>query len=138
MNLAFLIGQYNGDVGCALPDHVGGSSGAGHGTAHGGTFINHDGLDDERIDRQFRIVFSVGHGGLERLIQQIGTPIDIYNEPQNRFVAEFIGESNIIEGNMIKDCLVKFDDVMWECVDKGFKDNEEIEVVLRPEDMDID
>ena len=71
------------------------------------------------------------------VIQQIGTPMDIYNEPQNRFVAEFIGESNIIEGNMIKDCLVNFDGRDWECVDKGFKDNEDIEVVLRPEDMDV-
>ena len=70
-------------------------------------------------------------------IQQIGTATDVYNEPENRFVADFIGESNIIEGTMIKDCLVKFDDFEFECVDKGFKDNEEIEVVLRPEDIDI-
>ncbi len=70
-------------------------------------------------------------------IQQIGTPTDIYNEPENRFVADFIGESNIIEGNMIKDCLVKFDDFEFECVDKGFKPNEPVEVVLRPEDIDI-
>ena len=70
-------------------------------------------------------------------IQQIGTPIDIYNEPENRFVASFIGESNIIEGNMIKDCLVSFDGFEFECVDKGFKPNEEVEVVLRPEDIDI-
>ena len=70
-------------------------------------------------------------------IQQIGTPVDIYNEPENRFVADFIGESNIIEGNMIRDCLVKFDGYEFECVDKGFKENEEIEVVLRPEDIEI-
>jgi len=70
-------------------------------------------------------------------IQQIGTPTDVYNEPENRFVAQFIGESNIIEGTMIRDCLVKFDDYEFECVDKGFKENEEIEVVLRPEDIDI-
>ena len=70
-------------------------------------------------------------------IQQIGTPTDVYNEPENRFVAQFIGESNIIEGTMIRDCLVSFDDFEFECVDKGFKDNEEIEVVLRPEDIDI-
>lgn len=70
-------------------------------------------------------------------IQQIGTPTDIYNEPENRFVASFIGDSNIIEGNMIADCLVRFDDIDFECVDKGFKPNEEIEVVLRPEDIDI-
>ncbi len=73
----------------------------------------------------------------EGIIQQIGTPVDIYNEPENRFVAQFIGESNIIEGIMIRDLLVKFDDFEFECVDKGFKENEEIEVVLRPEDIDI-
>ena len=73
----------------------------------------------------------------EGIIQQIGTPVDIYNEPENRFVANFIGESNIIEGIMIRDLLVKFDDFEFECVDKGFKDNEQIEVVLRPEDIDI-
>lgn len=73
----------------------------------------------------------------EGIIQQIGTPVDIYNEPENRFVAQFIGESNIIEAVMIRDCLVKFDDFEFVCVDKGFKDNEEVEVVLRPEDIDI-
>ncbi len=70
-------------------------------------------------------------------IQQIGAPTDIYNEPENRVVASFIGESNIIEGIMIKDFLVQFDGFEFECVDKGFEDNEEIEVVLRPEDLDI-
>ena len=70
-------------------------------------------------------------------IQQIGTPVDIYNEPENRFVADFIGESNIIEAVMLKDLLVKFDDTEFECVDKGFKKNEEVEVVLRPEDINI-
>ena len=70
-------------------------------------------------------------------IQQIGSPTDIYNEPENRFVAQFIGESNIIEGTMLKDYLVEFDGIQFECVDKGFEDNEPIEVVLRPEDLDI-
>ena len=70
-------------------------------------------------------------------IQQIGSPIDIYNEPENRFVAGFIGESNIIEGVMIKDYLVEFDGVHFECVDRGFEDHEPVEVVLRPEDLDI-
>ena len=70
-------------------------------------------------------------------IQQIGTPTDVYNEPENRFVASFIGEAKIIEGKMLHDCLVAFDDFEFECVDKGFKDNEEVEVVLRPEDIDI-
>ena len=63
-------------------------------------------------------------------IQQIGSPTDIYNEPENRFVAGFIGESNIIEGIMIRDFLVEFDGFRFECVDKGFEDNEAIEVVL--------
>ena len=93
-------------------------------------FVTHD--QEEALSMSDTIV--VMNDGV---IQQIGTPIDIYNEPQNRFVAQFIGESNIIEGNMIKDCLVEFDGTTWECVDKGFKDNEDIEVVLRPEDMDI-
>lgn len=93
-------------------------------------FVTHD--QEEALSMSDTIV--VLHDGV---IQQIGTPMDIYNEPQNRFVAEFIGESNIIEGNMIKDCLVNFDGIDWECVDKGFKDNEDIEVVLRPEDMDV-
>ena len=71
-------------------------------------------------------------------IQQIGSPTDIYNEPENRFVAKFIGESNIIEDAVMKkDLLVSFDGFDFECVDKGFKDNEEVEVVLRPEDIDI-
>ncbi len=73
----------------------------------------------------------------EGIIQQIGSPIDIYNEPENRFVASFIGESNIIDAVMIHDLLVKFDDFEFQCVDKGFKDNEEVEVVIRPEDIDI-
>lgn len=93
-------------------------------------FVTHD--QEEALSMSDTIV--VLNDGV---IQQIGTPMDIYNEPQNRFVAEFIGESNIIEGNMIKDCLVHFDGIDWECVDKGFKDNEDIEVVLRPEDMDV-
>ena len=93
-------------------------------------FVTHD--QEEALSMSDTIV--VLNDGV---IQQIGTPMDIYNEPQNRFVAEFIGESNIIECNMIKDCLVNFDGIDWECVDKGFKDNEDIEVVLRPEDMDV-
>ena len=73
----------------------------------------------------------------EGTIQQIGTPIDIYNEPENRFVAGFIGESNIIGGGMIKDFLVAFDDFEFICVDKGFPENEPVDVVIRPEDIDI-
>ena len=70
-------------------------------------------------------------------IQQVGTPTEVFDMPENLFVAEFIGESNIIEGIMLKDLLVKFDDVEFECVDKGFKKKEEVEVVLRPEDINI-
>lgn len=70
-------------------------------------------------------------------IQQIGTPEDIYNEPINTFVAKFIGESNIIEGIMKDDYLVSWDGKEYECVDYGFKKNELIDIVLRPEDLDI-
>ncbi len=73
----------------------------------------------------------------EGTIQQIGTPIDVYNEPENRFVARFIGESNIIEAVMIRDYLVAFDDFEFICVDKGFPENEPVDVVIRPEDIDI-
>ena len=70
-------------------------------------------------------------------ILQIGTPEDIYNEPKTRFVASFIGESNIIPGIMIKDYYVEFEGIKFECVDKGFELNETIEVVLRPEDIEL-
>lgn len=70
-------------------------------------------------------------------IQQIGSPIDIYNEPQNAFVADFIGESNIISGIMKRDLLVNFLGQDFDCVDKGFLDNEAVDVVIRPEDIKI-
>ena len=70
-------------------------------------------------------------------IQQIGTPQDIYNEPKNAFVADFIGESNILDGVMLDDYLVKFFGRKFECVDKGFEKNEPVDVVIRPEDIDI-
>ncbi len=70
-------------------------------------------------------------------IQQIGTPEDIYNEPKNAFVADFIGESNILDGIMLEDCLVKFFGRQFKCVDKGFEKNEPVDVVIRPEDIDI-
>ncbi|MGL4655988.1 MAG: spermidine/putrescine ABC transporter ATP-binding protein [Sarcina sp.] len=70
-------------------------------------------------------------------IQQMGTPEDIYNEPSNRFVAEFIGDSNIISGIMLEDYKVKFHDVIFDCVDAGFEKNENIEVVIRPEDIEM-
>ncbi|MDU9053333.1 MAG: ABC transporter ATP-binding protein, partial [Clostridioides difficile] len=68
-------------------------------------------------------------------IQQMGTPQDIYNEPKNSFVAKFIGESNIFDGIMIEDYKVNFCNRDFECVDKGFEKNENIEVVIRPEDI---
>ena len=71
------------------------------------------------------------------VIQQIGTPEDIYNEPKNEFVAKFIGESNIIDGVFLEDCMVEFSNHKWKCVDKGFKKNENVQVVIRPEDVEI-
>ena len=71
------------------------------------------------------------------IIQQIGTPLDIYNEPKNSFVADFIGESNIIDGIMLDDFKVKFANKIFECVDKGFDKNEKVDVVIRPEDIEI-
>ena len=68
-------------------------------------------------------------------IQQMGTPQDIYNEPENAFVARFIGESNIFDGVMIDDYLVEFCSKKFKCVDKDFEKNENIEVVIRPEDI---
>jgi spermidine/putrescine transport system ATP-binding protein len=70
-------------------------------------------------------------------IQQIGTPIDIYNEPKNAFVAKFIGESNIIDGIMHEDYVIEFSNRIFECVDKGFGKDEVVDVVIRPEDIDI-
>ena len=73
----------------------------------------------------------------EGKIQQIGTPIDIYNEPVNSFVADFIGESNILNGTMIRDKEVEFIGHKLECVDKGFGENTAVDVVIRPEDIYI-
>ena len=70
-------------------------------------------------------------------IQQIGTPEDIYNEPKNAFVADFIGESNIIDGVMVRDKLVKMYGKEFPCLDGGFAENEPVDVVIRPEDIDI-
>ena len=70
-------------------------------------------------------------------IQQIGSPTDIYNEPENAFVADFIGESNIIDGVMLKDFKVRFSGHTFECVDAGFEPNQLVDVVVRPEDVDV-
>ena len=70
-------------------------------------------------------------------IQQIGTPADIYNEPKNAFVADFIGESNILDGIFLEDKKVRFSGHTFECVDTGFAKNEAVDVVVRPEDVDV-
>ncbi|NLY86882.1 MAG: ABC transporter ATP-binding protein [Tissierellia bacterium] len=71
------------------------------------------------------------------IIQQIGTPVDIYNEPKNAFVAKFIGESNIIDGIMHEDYVVEFSGKKFKCIDKGFAKEEDVDVVIRPEDLEI-
>lgn len=91
-------------------------------------YVTHD--QEEALTMSDRIVVMS-----EGRIQQIGTPEDIYNEPVNRFVADFIGESNIMNGIMLKDFEVSFNGGVFECVDKGFEEKEEIEVVIRPEDI---
>jgi spermidine/putrescine transport system ATP-binding protein len=93
-------------------------------------FVTHD--QEEALTMSDKIV--VMNNGE---IYQIGTPEDIYNEPANTFVARFIGESNIISGIMKDDYLVHFDGIDYECVDKGFARNEEVDIVIRPEDIDI-
>ena len=70
-------------------------------------------------------------------IQQIGTPTDIYNEPKNAFVADFIGESNIIDGVMLEDKRVRFASHVFDCVDGGYDKGEPVDVVVRPEDVDV-
>ena len=77
------------------------------------------------------VVMNKGH------IQQIGTPEDIYDEPKNAFVAEFIGESNIVDGVMRRDFMVEFAGASFSCVDKGFAVNEIVQVVVRPEDIQV-
>ena len=93
-------------------------------------FVTHD--QEEALTMSDKIV--VMKGGE---IQQIGTPEEIYNEPANRYVANFIGESNIIPGIMLEDYKVRFDDITFDCVDLGFKEKEPVDVVIRPEDIDI-
>ena len=93
-------------------------------------FVTHD--QEEALTMSDRVV--VMDGGK---IQQVGTPQDIYNEPQNAFVADFIGESNILDGKMIKDFYVEFSGQKFDCLDKGFAENESVDVVVRPEDVDI-
>ena len=70
-------------------------------------------------------------------IQQIGTPTDIYNEPVNAFVADFIGESNIVDGIMLSDYKAKFSGHIFDCLDTGFEKGEKVDIVVRPEDVDV-
>ena len=93
-------------------------------------FVTHD--QEEALSMSDTIVVMS-----EGKIQQIGTPQDIYNEPVNAFVADFIGESNIVDGVMLADYKVRFGGQIFDCLDTGFAPNEPVDVVIRPEDVDI-
>ena len=93
-------------------------------------FVTHD--QEEALSMSDTVVVMS-----EGKIHQIGTPIDIYNEPVNAFVADFIGESNILDGFMLEDFRVTFSGQTFDCLDKGFGYNEAVDVVVRPEDVDI-
>ncbi len=93
-------------------------------------FVTHD--QEEALSMSDTVVVMS-----EGRIQQIGTPPDIYNEPKNAFVADFIGESNILDGIMLEDRKVSFAGHVFECVDTGFERREAVDVVVRPEDVDI-
>ena len=93
-------------------------------------YVTHD--QEEALTLSDRIVVMS-----EGEIQQIGTPTDIYNEPKNAFVADFIGESNILDGTMLHDCLVRVAGKNIPCVDKGFRQDELVDVVIRPEDIEV-
>lgn len=93
-------------------------------------YVTHD--QEEALTMSDKIVVMK-----DGVIQQIGTPTKIYDEPANAFVADFIGESNILSGTMVKDFCVDISGHKYECVDKGFKRNEPIDVIIRPEDIRI-
>ncbi len=93
-------------------------------------YVTHD--QEEALMMSDRII--VMNKGI---IQQAGNSKDIYDEPQNAFVADFIGESNIIDGIMVRDCLVSIQGVSFQCVDTGFGINKPVDVVIRPEDLEI-
>ena len=93
-------------------------------------FVTHD--QEEALSMSDTVVVMS-----EGRIQQIGTPVDIYNEPENAFVADFIGESNILDGVMLEDRKVSFAGHVFQCVDGGFGKREPVDVVVRPEDVDI-
>ena len=93
-------------------------------------YVTHD--QEEALSMSDTVVV-MAHGR----IQQIGTPTDIYNEPVNAFVADFIGESNIVDGVMLEDYRVRLAGHTFDCVDGGFEKNESVDVVIRPEDVDV-
>jgi len=93
-------------------------------------FVTHD--QEEALTMSDKIVVMK-----DGEIEQIGTPVQIYNEPINEYCARFIGDSNIIDGVMKKDRIVSFDDADYECVDYGFEQNEAVDIMIRPEDIDI-
>jgi spermidine/putrescine transport system ATP-binding protein len=93
-------------------------------------FVTHD--QEEALSMSDTIVVMS-----EGRVQQIGTSVDVYNEPQNAFVADFIGESNILDGVMLQDYTVSFSGQTFPCLDAGFAANEPVDVVVRPEDVDI-
>lgn len=93
-------------------------------------YVTHD--QEEALTLSDRIVVMN-----EGIIQQIGSPIDIYNEPLNAYVADFVGESNILEGIMHEDYDVTFSGRRFQCVDAGFRKDEPVDVVVRPEDLEL-
>ena len=93
-------------------------------------YVTHD--QEEALSMSDTIVVMA-----EGEIQQIGTPTDIYNEPKNAFVADFIGESNIVDGVMLADRRVRMSGHTFDCLDGGFEKNEPVDVVVRPEDVDV-
>mgnify|MGYP004570986675 FL=1 len=93
-------------------------------------FVTHD--QEEALSMSDRVVVMD-----KGLIQQIGTPQDIYNEPENAFVADFIGDSNILDGIMREDYKCEFAGKVFDCVDKGFDKDEPVDIVIRPEDIDV-
>lgn len=93
-------------------------------------FVTHD--QEEALAMSDEI-FVINNG----IIEQSGTPVDIYDEPINRFVADFIGESNIVDGVMLEDYKVQFAGKVFDCVDRGMKPNEKVDVIVRPEDLEI-
>ncbi len=93
-------------------------------------YVTHD--QEEALSMSDTVIV-MDHGK----IQQIGSPLDIYNEPENAFVADFIGESNIIDGVMLEDYKASFAGKTFDCLDKGFAPNEAVDVVIRPEDVDV-